>query len=116
MTASRVARDRAGVARAASESGVAITYANEWPSSAVFERGRIGKENGGTAAAGLRTVSKGSSRGAGPLKKQGRVTRRGGSADDVPLCAHGQRQAKCGRCSALHCGCPGSLAHVCSEE
>lgn len=92
-----------------------VTFEREWPSHAVFEAGVSGMHHGGTAAAGLRTVSKGSSRGAGPQVKQGRVRRRGGPADAVHLCKHGQGSVQCSSCSAWHCLCPGSLAHVCAE-
>lgn len=106
---SRIARDEVGVARAANERGVSFTHAEEWPAK-LFEQ-----RHGGTAAADLRTVSKGSSRGAGPQKKQGRVRRTGGSADFVHLCKHGQRSKQCSSCPAWHCVCPGAPAHVCQE-
>jgi hypothetical protein len=104
-----IAPDGAGVRRACNERGVSFTYASEWPDE-LFE-----KRDGGTAAQNLRTVSKGSSRGAGPLKKQGRVRRSGGSAENVHLCKHGQRSAPCSSCPAWHCVCPGAPTHVCSE-
>lgn len=109
MSARQTARDGAGVLRAVNERGVSFTYAAEWPAE-LFESG-----HGGTAARNLRTVSKGSSRGAGPQKKQGRVHRRGGPAQHVHLCVHGQRAVQCPACPAWHCACPGSVAHVCSE-
>jgi hypothetical protein len=99
--------DGAGVNRPVDERCTSWSYAAEWPHE-LFEQ-----RHGGTAARNLRTVSKGSSRGAGPQKKQGRVSRRGGAADDVKLCAHGQRAVQCS--CGWHCGCPGSPAHVCSE-
>jgi hypothetical protein len=83
-----------------------VTYEAEW--AGVFR-----ERHGGTAAANLRTVSKGSSRGAGPKKKQGRQYRAGGAAEDVRRCPHGQRMVRCEGCSAWHCGCPGSPAHGC---
>lgn len=83
---------------------VRISFAGEW--RAVFERGDVG-------AANMRTVAKGSSRGDGPQKNQGRVYGRGGQAEDVHRCKHGQRSVQC-RCG-WHCECPGSPRHVCSE-
>jgi hypothetical protein len=103
----RYAYDGAGVLRAVTDSGVCFTYEREWRD--------LGTGTASTAAANLRTVSKGSSRGAGPKVKQGRVRREGGAADYVAMCLHGQRQAQCSRCGALHCGCPGSPAHQCKE-
>lgn len=104
MSADRFARDGVGVLRAVDSRGTAVTFEAEW--NAVLERGDVG-------AAGLRTVSKGSSRGDGPKVKQGRVRRRGGPADDVKLCRHGQRSVRCA--CGWHCECPGSLVHVCLE-
>jgi hypothetical protein len=101
--------DGAGVNRPVDERGTSWSYAAEWPHE-LFE-----KRDGGTAARDLRTVSKGSSRGAGPQKKQGRVRRRGGAADFVHLCKHGQRSVQCLSCPAWHCACPGSPTHVCQE-
>lgn len=97
-----IRRDSLGVACANP-----YTFASEWPDELFTQ------QHGGTAAANLRTVSKGSSRGAGPKVKQGRVRRRGGPADDVHLCKHGQRSVQCPNCPAWHCLCPGSPAHVC---
>jgi hypothetical protein len=102
----QVAHDGAGVLRPVDERGTSWGYEAEW--GAVFEQ-----RHGGTAARNLRTVSKGSSRGAGPQKKQGRVSERGGPADDVKRCAHGQRSVQCSGCSAWHCACPGSPKHAC---
>lgn len=111
----QMAPDSLGVMRAVDERGVSFTYAHEWPSHEVFEAGLRHELGAGTAAANLRTVSKGSSRGAGPMKKQGRVRREGGAADAVAMCLHGQRKTSCARCGAAHCGCPGSPAHACAE-
>ncbi len=36
-------------------------------------------------------------------------------ADAVTMCAHGSRAVCCSGCSAWHCACPGSPAHVCAE-
>lgn len=113
-----IAIDELGVVHAAelwNQRPVRVTYENSWPSHAAFEAGRQGKLHGGTAAANLRTVSKGSSRGAGPQKKQGRVYVRGGAADAVELCVHGNRAAYCENCETWHCGCPGSPKHECEE-
>lgn len=107
---SQMARDEVGVVRAVNERGVHFTYAEEWPND-LFE-----KRDGGTAAADLRTVSKGSSRGAGPKVKKGRVRGRGGAADVVNMCGHGQRAAQCTACRVWHCACPGSPAHVCQQR
>lgn len=105
----QAARDSLGVKRACNERGVSFTYAADWPEE-LFE-----SRHGGTGAKGLRTVSKGSSRGAGPQKKQGRVRRRGDLAEAVHLCKHGLRARQCSSCPAWHCCCPGSVAHVCAE-
>lgn len=107
---SQMVRDEVGVIRAVNERGVSFTYEAEWPSE-LFEQ-----RHGGTAAHNLRTVSKGSSRGAGPQKKQGRVRGRGGAADAVNMCGHGQRAAHCGTCHAWHCACPGSPSHLCQQR
>lgn len=103
----QTARDEMGVLRAVNERGVSFTYEREWP-HALFEEG-----HGGTAAKNLRTVSKGSSRGVGPQKKQGRVRGNGGAADKVEMCRHGNKAVHCSSCRAWHCGCPGSPAHHC---
>lgn len=100
--------DGAGVLRACNERGVSFTFEAEW-------RDAFRERHGGTASANLRTVSKGSSRGAGPQKKQGRVYGRGGAADDVAMCLHGLRAVYCSSCSTWHCACPGSLKHACAE-
>lgn len=102
----RLARDGAGVLRACNERGVHFTYEAEWREA--FKRGDVGAGN-------LRTVSKGSSRGAGPQKKQGRVYGRGGLADDVTMCKHGLRAVCCSNCRQWHCACPGQQAHACAE-
>jgi hypothetical protein len=57
-------RDGVDVLRAVDERGTSWNYEAEWREA--FKRGDVG-------AANMRTVSKGSSRGAGPQKKQGRV-------------------------------------------
>lgn len=103
----RLRRDQVGVLRPVDEHGTHWSSAAEWGDA--FEH-----RHGGTASANLRTVSKGSSRGVGPQKKQGRVHGRGGAADNVKLCTHGNRAAQCGGCSGWYCGCPGSVAHSCS--
>lgn len=100
------ARDSIGVFRACDGAGVGFTFEREW--AEVFRKGDVG-------AAGKRTWSKGSARGEGPQVRVGYVRRRGGEAEALKLCAHGQRAAQCSGCSSWHCGCPGSAAHVCRE-
>lgn len=70
----------------------------------------------GTGAANLRVVSKGSSRGAGPQVKRGRVYRHAFEGHPARVtCPCGKVKLRCDECGVFWCNAPGHAAHECGR-
>lgn len=79
------------------------TTPEEW--QRIFGVGNVGAQD-------LRVVSKGSSRGAGPKVKKGRVHPRRFEHPERTACPCGRVMLRCDDCGAFWCNAPGHAAHV----